>query len=95
MGSRPRCPSLEVVVSSRFVREIILACFLTFSFGAKAPGQDRTRLIILADMGNEPDEMQQMTHMLVCSNSFDLEGLIPGTGKFQHPGRENPRKRKT
>ena len=57
--------------------------------------QAKTRLVILADMGNEPDEMQQMAHMLVCSNSFELEGLIAVTGKFLHPGRESPRKRKT
>lgn len=46
---------------------------------------DRTnkiRLIILADMGNEPDEEQQMTHMLVCSDRLELEGLIAVTGKY-------------
>lgn len=36
--------------------------------------QDNHRLIILADMGNEPDEMQQMTHMITCSNELDIEG---------------------
>ena len=44
--------------------------------------QAKTRLMILADMGNEPDEMQQMAHMLVCSNSFELEGLIAVTTDF-------------
>ena len=58
-------------------------------------GQAKARLVILADLGNEPDEMHQMAHMLVCSNPFELEGLIAVTGKFLHPGRENPRKRKT
>ena len=77
------------------MRNLVLAGLLTFVVGATAPGQDRARLIVLADMGNEPDEMQQMTHMLVSSNSFHLEGLIAVTGKFLHPGRENPRKRKT
>lgn len=42
------------------------------------------RLIILADMGNEPDEEQQMVHMLMCSNEFDLEGLIAVSGKYLH-----------
>ena len=31
-------------------------------------------------MGNEPDEEQQMVHMLMYSNEFDLEGLIAVTG---------------
>ncbi|MCG8525377.1 MAG: DUF1593 domain-containing protein [Opitutales bacterium] len=43
------------------------------------------RLVILADMGNEPDEEQQMMHMLMCSHEFELEGLIAVTGKFLHP----------
>lgn len=42
----------------------------------------RERMIILADMGNEPDEEQQMVHMLMSSNMFDLEGLIAVTGKY-------------
>jgi hypothetical protein len=45
----------------------------------------RPRLIILADMGNEPDEEQQMAHLLACCNEFDLEALIAVTGKFLRP----------
>ncbi|WP_299668708.1 nucleoside hydrolase-like domain-containing protein [uncultured Polaribacter sp.] len=50
---------------------------------------ERTRLIILADMGCEPDEMQQMVHMLMCSNEFELEGLLAVTGKYINPGMKN------
>jgi len=39
-------------------------------------------------MGNEPDEEQQMAHMLMCSNEFDVEGLIAVTGKYL---RDKPR----
>lgn len=39
-------------------------------------------------MGHDPDEEQQMTHLLMCSNEFDLEGLIAVTGRYF---RENPR----
>lgn len=53
-----------------------------------AQDSGNTRLIILADMGNEPDEEQQMGHMMVCSNEFDLEGLIAVTGKYLRPERE-------
>jgi hypothetical protein len=51
-----------------------------------------SRLIILADMGNEPDEEQQMVHMIMCSNEFDLEGLIAVTGKYLRPESRNPYK---
>ncbi|MEM6803456.1 MAG: nucleoside hydrolase-like domain-containing protein [Bacteroidota bacterium] len=46
---------------------------------------NRQRLVVLADMGNEPDEMQQMIHMITCSNEFDIEGLIAVTGKYLRP----------
>jgi len=52
------------------------------------------RLIILADMGNEPDEEQQMMHMLMCCNELELEGLIAVTGKYLQPASKNPYKQK-
>lgn len=39
-------------------------------------------------MGNETDEMQQMLHLLMCSNLIDIEGLIAVTGIHLRP--ENP-----
>lgn len=53
--------------------------------GFAAPDADRPRLIVLADMGNEPDEEQQMLHLLICSNEIQLEGLIAVTGKYLRP----------
>ena len=52
------------------------------------------RLIILADMGNEPDEEQQMMHMLMCCNELELVGLIAVTGKYLQPASKNPYKQK-
>ncbi|MEM6843762.1 MAG: nucleoside hydrolase-like domain-containing protein [Bacteroidota bacterium] len=54
---------------------------------------DNHRLIILADMGNEPDEVQQMVHMMMYSNEFDLEGLIAVTGKYLNPQQKEPYRR--
>jgi hypothetical protein len=51
--------------------------------GASTP--ERARLIVLADMGNEPDEVQQMFHLLMCSNEVEIEGLIAVTGKYLRP----------
>lgn len=55
-------------------------------------GGEKSRLIILADMGNEPDEEQQIIHLLICSNEIQLEGLIAVTGAALHPGRKVPYK---
>ena len=51
---------------------------------------DRVRLVVMADMGNEPDEMQQMMHMLMYSNEMDLEGLIAVSGYALHSERQRP-----
>lgn len=58
--------------------------------GLATPGDDRPRLIVLADMGNEPDEEQQMLHLLICSNEIQLEGLIAVTGKYLRPEHKVP-----
>ena len=68
---------------------LIIALLLS-TFCSLFAGDVRHRLIVLADMGNEPDEEQQMTHMIVCSNEFDIDALIAVTGKYIHPGIKNP-----
>ncbi len=69
--------NLNIILSS--------ICFLLITVSISA-NSSPARLIILADMGNEPDEMQQMIHMITCSNEFDIEGLLAVTGKYIRPG---------
>ena len=64
---------------------ILAIILLPLCLMAQSDGM-KNRLVILADMGNEPDEEQQMIHMLVCSNEFHLEGLIAVTGAALRPG---------
>lgn len=59
-----------------------------------APEPERARLIVLADMGNEPDEEQQMMHMLMCANEFEIEGLLAVTGIYLRPEDKNPYRQK-
>ena len=73
-------------------KELLLSGFLIVCTVLIAPANskstvktDRARLIVLADMGNEPDEEQQMIHLLMCSSEFDVEGLIAVSGKFLRP----------
>lgn len=70
----------------RFFLSIILS-FTMFCVWAQSEG-GKSRLIILADMGNEPDEVQQMTHMITYANELDIEGLIAVTGKYLRPESE-------
>ncbi len=62
-----------------------LALILMIAYLSSLYCNDNKRVIILADMGNEPDEVQQMTHMMTCSNELDIEGLIAVTGKYLRP----------
>ena len=60
----------------------------------KTPGMTgsasvKHRLIVLADMGNERDEEQQMIHLLMYANEFDVEGLIAVSGIFLNSGYRN------
>ena len=73
---------------------ILLTALVSATSQIISPQKDsRQRLLILADMGNEPDEEQQMMHMLMYSNEFDLEGLIAVTGKYLNPESTNPYKK--
>ena len=70
-----------------------LAATLTVLARTAAPA-GRARLIVLADMGNEPDEEQQMLHLLMCANEFEVEGLIAVTGKYLRPEHKVPYRQK-
>lgn len=74
---------------------LILLVMASLVSSASCQSDERgPRLIILADMGNEPDEEQQMMHMLMCSNEFELEGLVAVTGKFLQPANKDPYRQK-
>lgn len=66
----------------------ILVIFAYVSILSVQAEEVRHRLIVLADMGNEPDEKQQMVHMHMYANEIEIEGLIAVTGKWL---RTNPR----
>ncbi|MEM9985517.1 MAG: nucleoside hydrolase-like domain-containing protein [Bacteroidota bacterium] len=70
---------------------VVISIFFPASVPLKA---QKTRLVILADMGNEPDEEQQMMHLLMYANEVELEGLIAVTGIFLNPNSKRPDKRR-
>jgi hypothetical protein len=46
------------------------------------PVPDKTRIIVLTDIANEPDDQMSMVRFLVYSNQFDVEGLVAGTSTW-------------
>jgi hypothetical protein len=53
-------------------------------------GQAKHRLLVLTDIGNEPDDSQSMVRLLVYANEFDVEGLV-ATSSVHLRNRVNPR----
>jgi hypothetical protein len=43
----------------------------------------RPRVVIISDIGNEPDDQMSFVRLLVYSNEFDLEAMIAGTSTWQ------------
>ncbi|MCS3433556.1 DUF1593 domain-containing protein [Klebsiella sp. BIGb0407] len=65
----------------------IIACTLTSTSALAAPAateatEDKTRILILSDIGNEPDDSQSLVRFLVYSNEFNVEGLVATTSTW-------------
>ena len=46
------------------------------------PYAARTRLVVLTDIANEPDDQMSMVRLLVYSNQLEIEGLVAGTSTW-------------
>lgn len=44
-----------------------------------ATNEDRPRLVVLTDIGNEPDDSMSLVRLLTYANEFDIEGLVATT----------------
>ncbi|MGM0621112.1 MAG: nucleoside hydrolase-like domain-containing protein, partial [Bacteroidota bacterium] len=44
---------------------------------------DKTRILILTDIENEPDDAQSLVRFLLYSNQFDVEGIVATTSCWQ------------
>lgn len=78
----------------KYLTRIGIIIILMVSALQLAHAREKYRLIILADMGNEPDEMQQMVHLMMYNNEIELEGLIAVTGIWLRPDFDGPAYRK-
>src|SRR5215216_6075195 len=79
-------------------RNLVLGCacvVLTLHLGSAAqaddrPAPERRRVLVLTDIGNEPDDSQSMVRFLLYANEFDVEGLLATTSTHMKE-RVNPR----
>jgi hypothetical protein len=80
-----RCRHLAVLVTAAFSLTIA-SCSLHAGQLPPAHVDDFTghpRVIIISDIGNEPDDQMSLVRLLLYSNEFDLEALIAATSTWQ------------
>ena len=71
------------------IRLMTVAVLFTFSFvliawtTVSAQTSGKHRLIVITDIGNEPDDFMSMVRLMVYSNQIDIEGLIASTSIHQ------------
>ena len=73
----------------------LISCWILFYVGLVVQGHAqlpqehvdppvaRPRVIIISDMGNEPDDQMSMVRLLLYSNELRIEGLIASTSTWQ------------
>src|SRR6516162_7352051 len=66
-----------------------LALSLLFAvLGSLSAAADKPRLVVLTDIGEDPDDQQSMIRLMVHANEFDIEGLIASASGT--PGKKGP-----
>lgn len=70
--------------------KLIFLLALSFSlFGEGLPAEHvdefkgHPRMIVISDIGNEPDDQMSLVRLLLYSNEIDLEGLVASTSTWQ------------
>ena len=64
---------------------IVLVLISNCSYAQLDQNVNKQRFILMSDIGHDPDDEQQLVHLLMYSNKFDLEGLIAVTGRYFRP----------
>jgi len=74
---------IEMKSMFRILRLEIAIMLLSTCSIAFAGAGDKKRLLVLTDIGGDPDDQQSMVRLLLYANEFDLEGLIATSVKSQ------------
>lgn len=53
---------------------------------APAPAEARSRVIVMTDIGGDPDDQESMVRFLLYANEFDVEGLIASSSRHLRTG---------
>lgn len=63
--------------------QVLLALGLLLGAGLlEGQAQPKPRVLVLSDIGNEPDDAQSLVRFLLYSNEFDVEGILATTSTW-------------
>ena len=63
------------------MKRLVLAALAAFAVPAAAA--DHPRLIVVSDIGNEPDDSESFVRLLTYANQIDLKGFVASTSTWQ------------
>ena len=78
---RRRCGRGVKLGSAVFRSSVVLLVLMMAA--ACATAADKPRIMVLTDIGNEPDDSESMVRFLLYTNEFDVEGLVATTSTWQ------------
>ncbi len=67
-----------------------LALTVTIPVTATASPDSRPRVVVLSDIGNEPDDSQSLVRLLLYANELSVEGLVATTSTWQRDRVQRP-----
>jgi hypothetical protein len=83
-------------VPTRLLRAILAAsqlvawlCLNNATLGADPPKVVKPRLLVLTDIGGDPDDQQSMIRLMTYANEFEIEGLITSAAGIPGELKEN------
>jgi hypothetical protein len=65
-----------------FVLKPVSILVLIFALASAAGAQEKSRVFVLTDISNEPDDEESLVRFLVYANEFDVEGLVATTSTW-------------
>src|SRR5262250_2452838 len=67
----------------RVLKALLVACIaLLCTAQSPAATETKPRVVVLTDIGNEPDDSESMVRFLLYTNEFDVEGLLATTSTW-------------
>jgi hypothetical protein len=63
-------------MTMRLIVVLVATTVVGGMFGVNVSAAERPRLLVLTDIGGDPDDQQSMIRLMLYSNEFDIEGLV-------------------